>query len=110
MIFGYSPFIFSAFYKYERLGVQDWEVTFDDTIMDFSMGLVQDLDDFNFSIDYIPSSYFRVSLKLDWFSFYNMEHILGTKGKEFTVSLGLFVNVDYLMNDERLPYKELATV
>lgn len=49
--FGKPPFIFSAFVKYEPLGEQELDVAFDHTLKKFPRGIVQDLYDFNFSVD-----------------------------------------------------------
>ena len=93
--FGKPPFIFSAFVKYEKLGLQDWDATFNHTIKEFPRGIVQDLYNFNFTVDYIPSANFSASLILDWRTYENMDHIFGKKEKKFMVSLSLSANFDY---------------
>ena len=71
------------------------DAAFDHTIKGFSRGIVQDLQNINLSIDYIPSANFSASLKLDWRSYENMDHISGKKEKDFTVSLNVSANIDY---------------
>ena len=56
---------------------------------------MQDLYDFNFSVEYIPSANFSAALMFDWRSYENMDHVSGKKEDDFTVSLSLSANVDY---------------
>lgn len=93
--FGYPPFIFSSFIKYERLGEQDWATTFDNTVRKFPRGVVQQMFNINLNIEYFRSTYFYGSLALNWFTYDNFGHTSANDQNDFTVSLSLNLNVDY---------------